>query len=885
MRWLARVRRRVKLLLRRADVEREMDDEMRFHLEMEAEELEHAGHDPAEATRRALREFGGLERYKDDARDSRGGRWMDDAAQDIRYALRVLRQSRSFSTVAVLTLALGVGANTAIFSVVRGVLLEPLPYTEPERLVDVSSVMQGRHTSVSPPDFLDWRSQSRSFSRLAAYFLSTTNLIGVGEPERLTQARVSSNFFEVLGVSTQLGRTFRSGEDEGSAPRVAILSDGLWRRRFGADPRIVGKTISLDGFATEIVGIAPASIRFPDGVDLWLTTRFEPRDVAASARGARWIGVVGRLAPDAVLAGARSEMSAIAGRLALQDPSHNEGVGVAVVPLRENIVGDVRAPLLILLGAVGFVMLIACVNVASLSLGRTAAREAEIAVRTALGASRSRIARQLLTESLVLSAAGGVVGLVLAFVLTRTLIGLSPGDLPRLDTVRVDVSVAAFALALAIASGALFGVVPALHFSASALHDRLRAGGRSGSGGTRPASARARRLLVVAEVALAIVLLAGAGLLLRSVAGLRAVDPGFRPGGVSTFTVSLSPVRYPHADEQRVFAAALLDRITRLPGVDGAAVTFSLPLSNSGFGFTFEIRGRPVVSGPSEPRAQVRVATPDYFRVMGIPLLRGRAFTAEDRAESPQVVVISEEAARRYWPNEDPIGQVITTGWGREEKGKRFGGEIVGIVGDVRQFNLANGPTPHIYGPFAQRPLDELTVVMRASSPASTVLAAARNVVRELDDELPIYDARTLDDMVADSVAQRRFYALLLAGFAALALMLAAVGIYGVIAYSVQRRRREIGVRIALGATRERVVAMVMRQGIVLVVTGTAIGLAGAAVLTRLLRGLLFSVTATDPLTFIAAPVLLVGVAVVACVLPARRAGGVDPAVAIRSMD
>ena len=880
MAWLARLGRRVRLLLRRADVEREMDDEMRFHLEMEAEELgRQRGLAAADALRQAARDFGGVERYKDDARDARGGRWIEDAGQDIRYALRVFRNARGFAVVAVATLALGVGANTAIFSVVRGVLLRPLPFAEPHRLVQVSSEFRGARAAVSAPDFIDWRTRSSAFAGMAVYFSSTTDFTGTGEPERLTQARASANFFDVLGVRAQLGRLFRAGDDERAAPRIAVLSDGFWRRRFGADSSIVGRKITLDGFPTEVVGVAPAGISFPGAVDLWLTTRFEPRDLAAAARGARWLDVVARLAPGVSLERARAEMTAIAAQLERDDPRHNIGFGARLVPLRDELVGPVRGPLFILLGAVGCVLLIACVNVASLSLGRTAARETELAVRTALGAGRARLARQLLTESLVLSLGGGMVGVMLAALGTRMLVSLAPADLPRLDAVRVDGTVLAFALAITLVSGALFGLAPALQGSLAALHERLRAGGRGGA--SRLSRTRIRRALVVTEVALALMLLAGAGLLLRSFDRLRDVSPGFRAAGVSTFSVSLSPVRYPDEERQQLFATTLLDRIARMSGVKSAALSFALPLSGGSFGLTFEIRGRAAASGPAEPRAQVRVATPRYFETLGIPLVRGRGITDEDRAASAPVVVVSEETARRYWPNEDPVGQIVTTGWNRG--GKRVGGTIVGIVGDVRQYSLAQQPTAHLYIPYAQWPLDELSVVVRSDGATATVLAAARQVVRDLDPELAVYDARALEQLVAESIAQRRFYALLLAAFAVVALALAAIGIYGVIAYSVQQRRREIGIRVALGATPDRVVALIARQALLLVVVGTVVGLAGAAALTRVLRGLLFGVSATDPVTFAAVPVLLVVVAVVACILPARRALAVDPATSIRA--
>ena len=877
MRWFAKLRRRVRLLLDREAVEREMEDEMRFHLDMEADELARSGANLDAAARIARRRFGGVARFQDEAREARGGWWLEELRQDARYAVRVLGRGRAFVVVAVLTLALGVGANTAIFSVVRGVLLRSLPYPDPERLVAVQSVIRGSTAAVSPPDFFDWRSQTRSFSGLSAYYVSTTNLTGGGEPERLTQARVSANFFDVLGIRPTRGRAFLSGEDALTAPRVVVLSDGLWRRRFGADPSIVGRTIDLDDAPTTVIGIAPADLHVPADVDMWLTTRFEANDVSPRSRGARWVEVVGRLAPGSSLGGARAEMAAIATRLQQLDPKHNLDVTSRVTPLREELVGRVRRPLMVLLGAVGFVMLIACVNVASLSLGRTAGREMELAVRTALGAGRGRLVRQILTESVMLSVGAGVIGLALAVLGTRALVLVAPGDLPLVNAVHVDGVVLAFALLLTVANGLLFGVMPAIHGSRRAVEARLRAGGRSNSLG----NGRLRQALVVAEVALAIALLAGAGLLLRSFGQLTAVDPGFQPRQVTTFSLSLSPVRYPDGTRREQFASALLSRVDRLPGVTASGISFSLPLTGGGFGLTFAIGGRPEATGADEPRAQVRVATPDYFRTMSIPLIRGRGFTAEDRAGGDPVLLISAEAARRYWPNENPIGQTLETGWHRENRA--FGGRVVGIVGDVRQFGLASQAQPEIYAPLAQWPIDEMSIVIRSSAPTATVIATARDVLRQLDPALPIFDARPLSDLVRESIAERRFYAALLATFATLALVLAAVGIYGVIAYSVQQRRRELGIRIALGASWSQVVAMVMRQGMALTLLGAGVGLAGAGILTRVLRGQLFGVSATDPLTFIAVPLILIVVAAVACMVPARRAVSVDPASAIRA--
>ena len=868
-------------------VRRDVDEELRFHLDMKAQELIDAGAPPAVAHDRARAEFGDLEytrRYlnrTDEARmqTERRAELTDELRQDVRFSLRQLRRNPAFTAIALVTLALGIGANTAIFSVVRGVLLRQLPYAEPDRLIRVFSHVARGRASVSAVDFRDWRSQSKTFGALAASEESTVNLTGSGTPERFSQARVSANMFQLLGVRVQLGRAFLPGEDTPQAPRVVILSDGLWRSRFGADPGIVGKSITLDGYPTEVVGVAPPEMRYPSVVDMWMTTRFTDRDLAETARGARWLDVIGRLAPGATTEQAQTEMNLIARRLELQDPRHNAGFATQLIPLRDEIVGNVRPALIVLLAAVGLVLLIACANVASLMLGRTAARESELAIRTALGAGRGRLVRQLLTESCCLAAAGGVIGLGLALAGTRILVALAPADIPRLYDVRIDAAVLLFTLGATAVAALCFGAIPAIQLSMAQTVLHLRTGDRGSR--SRPGSARARNLLVVGEITLALMLLVGAGLLIKSFGRLREVNPGFQAARVSTFTVSLSPVKYPKIDQQRAFADALLAAVHRIPAVDSAAVTFGLPLSGSSFQLSFDVAGRPAPPPNAEPRAQVRIVSPGYFATVGIPLVRGRAFGAGDRPGAPRVLIVSEETVRRFFPGEDPIGKRIDFGWNRE--GEHLSGEIVGVVGDVRQHGLTEGLTPHAYAAWNQWPLDEITVVMRSRGDPVQALAGARAAVLSLDRDIPVYDAFTLESLVDRALGQPRFYVLLLSLFASLAVVLAVVGIYGVIAYTVQQRTREIGIRIALGASQERVVGMVVRRGLGLAVLGITLGTAGALGLTRVLQTLLFGVSARDPVTFVAVALLLGGVALVASWLPARRAARVDPLAAMRA--
>jgi predicted permease len=868
------------------DIARDVAEEVAFHLDMRAAELEARGLSRADALERARSEFGDPARARrvlvveDSAAEAerRRARWLADLQQDARIALRQLRRAPGFTVVAVLTLALGIGATTAIVSAVRGIVLEPLPLHQPEALVRLVSAGPRGGTALSVADFTDITRESRSYDGLASYWVSTANLSASGDPERLEAARVDAGWFELLGVRPVQGRTFAPGEDAEGAPRLVVLSDAFWRRRFGADHGVIGRSITLDGQPVEVVGVVPAARSWPADVDIWLATRYTAEERTDAQRGARWIGALGRLRHGVTLEQVNEELAAISRRLAERDPRHNTDYATQALPLQEWVVGDVRRPLAILLGAVALVALIACANVAGLLLARTAARETEVAVRASLGAGRGRMVRQLLTESILLALAGGVVALALAVAGTRLLVRFAPADIPRLDAVRVDAPMFAFTLLLATITGVLFGLAPALHASARDLQTRLRQGTRGAAG--RLTGVRLRRVLVVSELALSIMLLAGAGLLLRSFAALRDVDPGFQPAALSAFTVVLPESKYGALESQRRFQRDALEEMARIPGVEIAAASFGLPLSGTRFSLTFTIDGRERTATGEEPFGQVRVASTEYFRAMGIRLRRGRAFSRADTYAAPQVVVVSDELARRFFPGEDAIGRRIETGWGRD--GRRLGGTIVGIVGDVRQLALASDAPPALYVPAEQWPTDEITFVVRSNVPHESLVSVLRDVVRGLDRDLPVFAVHTGDELVARSLAEPRFYLLLLGAFAAVALALGAVGIYGVIAYMVRQRTREIGVRMALGASGSRIVHMIVVEGLGLAVMGTVVGLAGAAAFSGVLRDQLFRVPQRDAATFAGVSLLLALVALAACVVPARTAVRVSPQEALR---
>jgi len=804
---------------------------------------------------------------------------MDTIRQDIRYALRRLIKTPAFTSVALLTLALGIGANTAIFSVVDAVLLQPLPYRDSHEIVGVYHLSDGERATMSGPNFTDVKRMNTTLQDMAAYTRTRTILTGRGEPVRVDGAEISASLFDMLGVQAQLGRTFRAGENEPGKTHVAILGHGLWQQRFGGNAAIVGKTMTLDGVSYEIVGVMPDGFSFPAERAVWTPLEYST-DVTTDQRSAWYLQAVGRLKPGVSVDQAKAEIETIGRQLAAQYPDDNEGVDITAVSLHEAMVGDLRTAFWVLLGAVGFVLLIACVNVANLLLARAASRESEIAVRTALGAGRGRLVRQLLTESVILGIAGGALGLLMAVWGVEALIALEPQGIPRLSEVGINPQVIAFTVGLSLVTGLLFGLVPAFQSTSSALASTLKEGGR-GALTTRGGS-RMRTTLVVAEVALAVMLLAGAGLLIRSFGKLAAVDPGFEVLPALTFDLSLPESRYAEPEAQVAFFDELLPRLESIPGVRNASGVVALPLSGMSLVLTFEIAGRPPVPPSQQPAMQVRIATADYFRSIGIPLKRGRYFTDDDRAGTPRVVLITETAAQRFFPGEDPIGRTITLGWGRSEN--RAGGEVVGIIGDIRDAGLSEPNPPQVFLPYPQWPVGRMSVLLETAVPPASVAEAARRAVYGVDGNLPVSNLRTLDEIVARSISQPRFYMTLLAVFAAVALALAAIGIFGVLSYAVSQRTREIGIRMALGAHHRTVLGLIVREAMVMTCGGILLGVAAAFLLTEgLVATLLFETSPHDPVTFAAVAVVLTMVSLAAAYVPARRATRVDPIVALRA--
>jgi predicted permease len=795
--------------------------------------------------------------------------------QDLRFGIRMLFKSTGFTALALVTLALGIGANTTIFSVVNSVLLRPLPYEKPDRIIQAADLYPatGSVITSSFPKFTFLREHVRSLRAFAAVSFGRFQIAGpaTASPDEVQGVRVPVDFFRVLGAKPTLGRTFLEEEDRPGGNAVAVISNALWQNRFGSNPAAIGKTVTVDGSATTIVGVMPAGFNFPDGIEIWMPGVFQHQVVTQVQiqRGASYLLYYGRLADGVDIHSAQAEISALSGQY---DESHkgfgDVGRQMTVTPLRESLVSDIRQTLLVLLGAVAFVLLIASANVANLLLARAIARQKEVAIRASLGASRSRLLTQFLTESVLLAGIGAGLGLLLSLWSMRLITHIGPQILPRADEIHVDVIVLLFTVAVAVVTGVIFGLGPAMHSSRVDLNDALKASGRGVSGG-----GRLRGVMIISEVALAMVLLTGAGLLMRSFLRLENVNPGFNPQNLLTMRIGLASARYPERTQQSIFYDRALERIAGIPGVRDAAVANGLPV-NRAIGYFFNIEGRPALDATKAPTFWLHSISPSYFQTLGIPIVRGRTFTAADTPATQQVAIINETMARRFWPREDPIGRHLT--YARES----ITVEIVGIAGDVKVGGLGdNNPNNELYVSYRQRPF--LTMWLITRGPAS-IASAARREIQGIDADQPVASVRTMDEVLADSVSQPRLRTGLIGAFAALALILAVIGIAGVVGWSVSQRTNEIGIRMALGARPGNILAMIVRQAFTMIGAGQLIGLVGALALTRVLASFLFGVSPEDPVTFVCVALLLALVAFMACAVAARRALRIDPVTALR---
>jgi putative ABC transport system permease protein len=874
-------------MLCRTRKEREMDEEMRFHIEAHAADLVGRGVAQQEALRQARVEFGGIETAKEECRDAVGVSFLETLFQDVRHGIRAMLRTSVFTAIAVIVLALGIGANTAIFSVVDAVLLRPLAYRDSDRLV---TILMNGEGPVSVANYIDWRDQSHSFAAMGAADYWSPNLTGVDAPEHIAGLKVTQSLFPMLGVDPLLGRVFVEGEDKDGGDREVILSYRLWQRRFSSDRNVLGKPIVLDGNAYIVVGVMAEGFHFAPfwatKAELWVPNAFGAR---IHNRGGNSLRIFARLKDDVSLTRARAEIASITARLEQQYPGTNRDA--VMTPLKEKVVGPIETPLLVLLGAVAFVLLITCSNVAHMLLARAATRQKEVAVRSALGARRGRLIRQFLTESILLGALGGAAGLLLAMIATRALIVISPANIPRVQTVSIDLRAALFLFSATILTSVGFGLAPALQASSVNVNDTLKEGGRGGSEGVR--RNRLRSLLVVSEFALALMLLVGAGLMIRTFAALEAVNPGFNPHNVISMIVSVSGSKEEDPGRRELFYRQLLERVRSLPGVQAAGAINHLPLAGDLWGWHFAIEGRPKPRPGEEPGAVYRMVTPGYFSAMRLPLVRGRDLTEADNVTAPGVVIVNEQAARQYWPGEDPIGKRVC--FDDDTTNPTAWLTIIGIAKDAKQDSWTDKATPEAYlaafqnhdylgdsGTEASKHMNYITLVARTALDPALAASAMKEAARSFDRNLAITQVVTMDGVVAEANSQPRFEMLLLTIFAAVALVLAVVGIYGVISYSASRRTHEIGVRMSLGATRGDVLFLVVRQGVWLAVAGSVAGIAGALLLSRLMAKLLYGVQPTDPATFVVVAIGLGLVAMLACYIPARRAMRIDPIAALR---
>jgi predicted permease len=862
----------------------DLNQDIRDHIEMETQENVERGLSPEEAHYAAMRKFGNVTRVAEETRAVWSFIWIEQLLQDVSYGVRALRKNPGFAMVIVLTLALGIGANTAIFSVVRGVVLAPLPYSQPDRLVMVWENRPNVKTlSTSYPDFLDWQRNARSFGQMAALTSRSYDLTSPGTPQHLDGMEISSGFLATLGIKPAMGHDFTPSQDLPHGAPAVLISDRLWRDRFASSPQAVGQSILLDGADYTVLGVLPPGFRFLADADVY-TPLAQGEPLLYGDRTIHAIVGIARLKPGVSIGEAAGEMSAVQENLDRLYPAADRNLGTNIVPLKQEIVGDVRGTLFLLLGAVGIVLLIACANVANLLLVRSAARTREFAIRSALGASRARMVRQLLTESVLLAMTGGVLGLLVAKVGVSLMFAEFPQSLPRAESIGVNLPVLFFAFGISLVVGIAFGLIPALKSSHADVQGSLKSGDR----GTTRAHPRSQSALVIIQMALTLVLLTGAGLLLRTMGDLRKVDPGFNTQHVITFKVGLSPSLTKTASSIRIAYQQLLDRIRQVPGVQAADFTNIVPLSEEDNGGPFWVGSQQSTSMQDAPHALYFETGADYLQTMEIPLLRGRFFTPADTPDSEPVVVINSVLARTYFRDQDPVGQTITVAHWHTAR-------VIGVVGNVKHWGLGDPGTynpSQIYISFYQLSDEwipafarELSVSVRTPLDVATIMPAVKNVVYGAGKDQPVYNVRTMQEIVSDSMSAQRLPMVLLAVFAALALLLASVGIYGVISYSVTQRLREIAVRMALGAEKRQVFQMVIGQGLRMAIVGLMLGAAAALILTRLLTSfshLLYGVGPSDPVTFASVSLVLTAVAVLACYIPARRAARVDPMVALR---
>jgi len=861
--------------------DRDFDAELASHLQLHIDDNLRAGMTPDEARRQAWMALGGVEGTREAHRDQRAIPMIESLVRDVRHGGRLLLKNPAFSLAAVLILGLGIGANTAIFSVVNAILLRPLPFADSSRIMRVWHTPPRQQFSgmpifaVSPANYFDWHDQNHVFERMSIYRYRRLNLTGRGEPDALDAGAVSADFFAVLGIRPALGRTFGADDDQPGRATVVILSDGVWRTRFGGDRTIVGQTISLDRTPYTVVGVLPPGVEFPADAQLWVPLGWTAADRAV--RGNHNCRVIARLRPGVTVAQAQAEMSTISTRLEQQYPADDKGWGASVIPLHDDLVGDVRTPLLVLLGAVAFVLLIACANLANLLLARTLGRGREIAVRSALGAGRGRIVQQLLVESVLLGIVGAAVGLLGASLGLNAIVSSIGQELPRVGEITIDGRVLAFTCAIGVLTGLLAGVAPAWRLTKGDINETLKRGlGRAGS---EAGERLVRSGLVISEVALALVLLVGAGLLIRSLSHLQSVDPGFDPGNVLTMTVAIPQSKYTTEDQQIRFFEQTLEHVRAVPGVEGAAVVDTLPMQGGSMQ-PVAIEGQPVRPLSEQTEVAVRRMSSGYVGALRMRLVAGRDFTAADTRERPLVVIVSEAMARHFWPDgRNPLGQHLTLGLISNEPR-----EVVGIVSDVKLHGLdAKDPVAAVYVPLKQTPGNWMSLVVRTSVPPRSVAQSVANAVHAVDPEQPVLEVLTMDEVIGASLAQQRFAMLLLGAFAALALTLAAVGIYSVLSYSVRQRDREIGIRMALGAPPADVLRMIVVEGMRPTLLGLVIGVVAAAALGRVLTTLIFGVTSRDLTTFLAVSVIVIAVGFFASLLPGYRATRVDPLQALRA--